>query len=237
MANVDKNAMHFEQLNQKYVSLCEKYNGSFERLNEEISSKAYRYEYSKGGLSLHRGFYSPSSLDLVVKGLGRGRLLKKKPTSNKFDYEYVFDNQNRLICVKGIGHNTSAKIEFLLYEDNRVLSFVYDWFGNFNHLSLISECQYDGDKLIRYESAFCIASETKYKCVEINVEETNYENGLMKSVLWSSFSPIMKLLSQMFYVFDRDESGCLTTYTSEELTNPNSIYRGLVSVEVLKRRK
>ena len=86
-------------------------------------------------------------------------------------------------------------------------------------------------------SALCIPYEPKYKCVEIDVEETNYENGLMKSMLWSSFSPVMKLLSQMFYVFDRDESGYLTTYTSEELTNPNSIYRGLNSIEVLKRRK
>ena len=151
--NKTQNALYFEQLNQKYVSLCEKYNDCFERLNAEISVKAYRYEYSKGGLSLHRGFYSPSSLDLVVKDLSRGRLLKNKPQSNKFDYEYVFDNQNRLICVKSIGHNYSAKIEFLLYEDNRVLSFVYDWYSDFNRLSLISECQYDGDKLIRYECA------------------------------------------------------------------------------------
>lgn len=235
--NKTQNALHFEQLNQKYVSLCEKYKGSFEKLNEEVSAKAYRYEYSVGGLSLHRGFYSPSSLDLTVKGLSRGRLLKKQPKSGKFDYEYAFDDQNRLICVKCMGYKSSAKIEFLLYENNRVLSFVYDLGNDFNRLSLISECQYNNNKLIRYESALCIPSETKYKCAEINVEETNYENGLMKSVLWSSFSPRMKLLSQIFYVFERDESGCLATYTSEELTNPNSIYRGLVSVEVLKRRK
>jgi len=90
----------FEQLNKKYILLQKEYRNSFHDLNKDIDSKVCRREYAKGGATLHRGYYSPSAADLTVGNCSRGRLLKKPPENNNYDYEYLFDNHDKLICVR-----------------------------------------------------------------------------------------------------------------------------------------
>lgn len=106
-----KECENYEILNQKYIRLQKQYNGSYHELNKAIESRIYRREYSKGGKNIHRGFYSPSNLDLVHNNCNRGKLLKKSPKNNNYDYEYLFDSQNNIICVKNTAVNS---MEFLV---------------------------------------------------------------------------------------------------------------------------
>ena len=91
-----KRCESFEFLNQKYILLQKQYVKSFQELFANVDDKAYRKEYAKGGATIHRGFYSPSSLDLVVGGCHRGKLFKRIPKNGEYDYEYIFDDQGNL---------------------------------------------------------------------------------------------------------------------------------------------
>ena len=118
----------FENLKQKYIILQKKYADSFNVLKENIERNVCRREYAKGGEFLHRGFYSPSCLDLVV-GVKRGRLLKKIPKDNKYTYEYLFDASNKLICVyknEDFGGRQLKVVEYLIYNDESVLGLLFD---------------------------------------------------------------------------------------------------------------
>ena len=211
-----KNCEPFEQLNRKYISLQEQYANSYQELSEYIALNEIKRQYAKGGATIHRGFYSPSSLDLVVGGCSRGRLLKSATPEIAYDYEYVFDSKDDLICCRKYNSGI-VSTEFIVYEQDRVLSLVYE--TDDHHLSFISECRYDGSKLLRYESALCAAPIGRKNCVEINVESLEYENGLMKSVLWQRYTPSLKLLTEEIYRFERDDGGYLSTYTVEQVGN------------------
>ena len=216
--DVNNNCQFFEFLNQKYSILQKQFANSFQELNEIITQKAYRKEYSKGGTTIHRGFYSPSFLDLVVRGCNRGRLLNRAPKSNAYDYEYIFDNDNNLICSKKYSNEFGRNfeiiaIELLVYEKDKVLSFTFEPQNEYT-LYFISECQYKNGRLLKYESALCNEGQD---CTEINVEISEYADNLLKSVYWYRYAPSIKLLDQNKFVFFRDESGCLSTYTVERI--------------------
>lgn len=215
------NCEPFERLNQRFVSLQKEYADSFESLHKDIESKVCRREYSKGGETIHRGFYSPSSLDLVVSGNSRGRLLKSVPESNRYDYEYLFDDNGRMICSKAYsdefdGFFRAIAVELFIYEPNRSLAFTYNPCHDYI-LSFISECQYENGVLNGYATAICNSINEENDCIEINVEEFEYAEHLLRSVCWSRYVPSIPLLEQNKFVFSRDEEGYLSTYTVEPL--------------------
>ena len=223
-----KNCEPFEQLNQKFISLHKKYNGSFNELYKDVESMACRREYAKGGIGLHRGFYSPSLMDLVVGGVNRGRLLKKPPKNGKDIYEYLFDAEDRLICVNFYqdynGTQKTPPPELFLYEDNKVLSFDFsytDWNGY--EITAISECQHENGELMRYEIAYCnLLGVDEYdsynkNCDRIQVEIFKYVDDLMKSFCWYEYLPSVHSLRQEKFTFSRDEEGYLSTYKMEQL--------------------
>ena len=215
-----KNCEPFEQLNQKYVSLWQRYVDSFDELQKNVENKVHRREYARGGESIHRGFYCPSSMDLVVGNCNRGRLLKRPPSSNNKTYEYLFDSHDRMICVYKFDRSLSDEmnpvaIEFIIYQEEQVLSLIFESFRS-RCLSCISACQYESNKLMRYEFALCPLS-GKEGCIEINVEAYEYERHLFQSLFRSTYLPSTRLLTTRKYVFSRDEAGDLCTYTAEEL--------------------
>ncbi len=216
-----KDCEPFEQLNQKYILLQKQYADSFSELRDSIEPQAVRREYSKGGLTLHRGFYSPSALDLVSSGCNRGRLLKRTPKTSSFDYEYLFDGNGNLICAKTYGRTKNSDfgviaVEFLIYDSEKVLSIKYEYFSDFK-LSFISECRYENKRLVRYANALCNMFYDGDGCVEINVETSDYDDGMLKSVCWYCYMPATHILQQKKYTFFRDQDGFLSTYTAEQL--------------------
>jgi hypothetical protein len=215
-----KNCEPFEQLNLKYISLQKRYANSFHDLYKDLESKVFRREYAKGGEVLHRGFYSPSSLDLIVGNYNRGKLLKRISNNTKYSYEYLFDAQNSLICVYSyyIVEDVFKLIstELFVRNQNKTLSLVFNTDDDYS-LSFISECQFENGKLISYETALCELLDSEVYCSEINVETYEYVNDLMKSMCWTRYSPSIKLLTQEKYIFSRDTDGFLSTYNIEHI--------------------
>jgi len=214
-----KNCEPFEQMNQKFILLQNQYGNSFNELYKDIDKKICRREYAKGGLGFHRGYYSPSMMDLVVGGVNRGRLLKRLPKNNNYNYEYLFDAQDNLICVHDYGINSTHKpvsTELFVYQEDKVLSLEFYYYENIS-LHFISECQYENKRLIRYESARCNLFYGGSGCTEINVETYEYTNDLLQSFCWYRYNPSMRTLTQEKFIFNRDEEGYLSTYVTKQL--------------------
>lgn len=210
-----KNAEFLESLDKKYCALRKKYIECFTKWNEKTSCDVSRYEYAKGGATIHRGFYSPSMMDLVTAGLNRGRLLKMKPKKRNNTHTYFFDKQNRLIRVDQYDEvkGNLVSVEFLEYEVDKVLSFKYDMWDK-PWLHFISECQMDVDgKSTQYETALFGIGNTEH-CQSINVEIYNYcKGGLIDSLIWYRYIPAIPLVSGSKYTFSRDAQGYLSTFT------------------------
>ena len=237
----------FEQLNEKFTALAKQYDGSFDELYRDIEARTCRREYAKGGGSLHRGFYSPRASDLVVGNSKRGRLLKRAPKDNRPTYEYLFDSNDDLICVYGFGDRFGSwwlyDTELLIYEPDRVLGLDFSTYEGQN-LDFISECRYDGNGLLmRYEGAVCSLAYLGEECLEIQVEEFDYTDGLLQVLHIYDYNPAWPLLNHYKYVFNRDEDGYLSTYTVEDKSGVFSNLRkrypdtGLPTYKVLARRK
>ena len=232
-----KNCEPFEQMNQKYIRLHSQYKNSFHDLYREVEQKASRREYAKGGASLHRGFYSPSLLDVVVRGCSRGRLLKKPPKSGNDIYEYLFDEKDQLICVYFYayydGQQKPDVTELFVQKTENILSLGFERLGcDDSALSFFSESHYEDGKQIQYQFADCRllgAEKTEVlgaNCGELQVEAYDYSNRVLQSLHWYRYMPSVHLLEQERYTFIRDAKGYLSAFSIERF----SPGKGLVPV-------
>ncbi len=210
------NCAIFEEIRKKQTVLCERYYNSFEKLTKDIGANTCRCEYSKGGGIFHRGYYSPSQLDLVVGGANRGRLLKRTPKNQNYDFAYHFDEQDRLIGVYQFDvcddPGKMISVEVFFYQPNKVLSLGFNTVQS-PCLDRISECEYENGNLICYTHSLVGFSRI---VSEINMETIEYTDGLM-----SAFHHFISLHSGHFshnkYMFARDENGELSTYKSVQI--------------------
>ena len=212
---------HVEAISNKFCDLYHIYSSCFQELSQKADQITCRKEYSRGGQTIHRGFYSPSRLDMVTSGMHRGRLLKGLPRSFKNLYEYHFDSQDRLIRVIKYGDipNSPVETEFLLYDSDCVRSFTFD--SRFS-LHYITECLYNDSKIIWYNTVLCIPGD-EYICVEINTELSEYDDlGLLKVLHWQWYMPNSRLLTHKRYTFQRGEDQQISTYIAEDLSTPHS---------------
>jgi len=233
----------FDCLSQKYAMLQKEYAGSFYELSRGIKSKTYRLEYAKGGESYHRGFYFPGVSDLTLISRDRGRLMNSPPEDKNYNYEYLFDDRDKLICVYKYGEidrrQKLLSTELFVYGDNKVLSFGFDTADD-NSISFISECQYENGLLALYEFARRATRYGEEDCYEIDMEMYGYTDALLDAFYWYRFDPSVQVLSQEKYTFFRDEEGYLSTFIVEKLDGfePKlGISRGKTPREVSDKRK
>ena len=211
---MDKNhetQKRFNSIKQKFLVLAEEYSQRFSELNEDAEELICSNQYAKGGMVIHRGYYSPSLLDMVVGGMRRGKILPKKPVH--YDYSYHFDADGKLICV----HKMDGRIldvEFLQYRGNSVLSFEY---AMWNHplLHFISECIYNEEnQMVCYMTALCNGGRDSINITEINVESYRYDNeGSVIDFSWERCCCLNGLTNKSIYSFERDRSGNIVAYT------------------------
>lgn len=234
---IPKEISRFEKINFDYKILHQNYAHSYHSLYDEAKKRIRRIEYSVGGTAINRGYYSPSALDLVVTGMKRGRLLKRKPASEKFDYEYFFDENDHLILVHTYQHDWEPKgiisVEFIIYQDFDTLSLKYDIHNNYP-LILMTKSHSENGLLLRYEDALYMF---EGGMSEINVETFEYDDGKMKAFSWSRYVPTLSLLEQLRYDLNRDAEGYFSTYTVKDLNKPDLESNELESYKVLARRK
>ncbi len=238
----------FGELCEKYILLYKKYKDSYKELSADVDAKVYRVEYSKGGIGVIGGFYSPTNLDLIAGGMHKGRLYKRVPKENAYDFKYYFDKENRLICTE---YYTDEFGEFELYSkllfvynEDTVTSLLYDGLSSKRcelDLGVICRSYYENGLLTRYERALCSLG----ICCELNVEEFEYSNGLLSSFFWYHYNGdgFYKTLDKYKFILQRDEEGYITKYKAENLYGynlPNKLCNNqthVYTVSVSDRRK
>lgn len=233
----------FETCCEEYVALWKQYKNSFEELQNAAENCVARREYAKGGEKIHRGAYFPGMKDFIVGGMNRGRLLKKAPKDNRYNYEYLFNSDNQMICVKKYLLNSRsdyclAEIEFLIHKENEVLSLMFDQWNETWLIHGISKCKYKNQLLLRYEKALFGVKENEsvkinteihrtiqelldlsyfeFECDRLDVEEYQYTEDLVASFHWYDYVSSLKTLTDYFAAFQHDEDGCLSSYTLKE---------------------
>ncbi len=232
----------FEVLKDEYSDLQKKYCDSFHELYDGIEERTVRRDYGKGGI-MHRGYYSPSTQDLYVGNCKRGKLLKRAPKGNNYDYEYMFDESGKMICCKEYWLKNSGEfivydIELFVYSEDRVISLTYSMSPlSKNRLKFITDCRYENGKIRRYVEVQCSNYLDKYICDFIEIEDLEYENELLKIVYTYSYTPSIKILNKHKYTFERDEEGYFSTYTVEDLSNEYRASLGSCTYKVKAKRK
>lgn len=70
----------FKKMIDELQYVKSKFKDKYSCLQDTAVKGIIRFEYAKGGESIHRGYYCPSLVyDLVVGNVKRGRLYKRKP--------------------------------------------------------------------------------------------------------------------------------------------------------------
>ena len=69
-------------------------------------------EFGRGGREMDRGYYCPSPiLDFLVGGLNRGRLLKRQPSPETYDWVYCRDKTGALDRAASDGSRTIIELQ------------------------------------------------------------------------------------------------------------------------------
>ncbi|MBE6639220.1 MAG: hypothetical protein E7616_07195 [Ruminococcaceae bacterium] len=217
-----KNCAVFDELAKEHVLLSKQYENAFNELNEAAEKNTFRHEYSKNqNFGLPRGYYSPSRADWVVGGADRGRLLKSAPKKIDCNYEYCFDAENRLICVKELDFFKEQirhlATEFIFHEQDREFSLVFEL--NFilpTQLSYIRECKYENGLLMQFAQTSLKYGDAKKPYWRIEAETFAYTDGLLSEMHRYSYFPPLQL-SHYKFKFNQDDEGYLSTYKCEQM--------------------
>ncbi|MCF2941899.1 hypothetical protein L1N85_26625 [Paenibacillus alkaliterrae] len=201
------------------ISIKHEYADKLSELRASVEKEVVRLEYSKGGETIHRGYYCPSPvLDLIVGGKKRGRLFKKKiPEFGSYSYEYGFDKDDRLIRVKGINEFTTPNSrfdeEYLIYRKNIVYGVEFDHLGK---LHVVSKCAYNNGNIIKYEQSVCWMEID----ADLYYEEYTYENNKLSEVhVFYNIEPLLGIYSESRYLVDQDEDAKIIRLTGGKIVN------------------
>lgn len=203
----------------KLVSIKQKYADKLSELRSAAEAKIVRLEYSKGGETIHRGYYCPSPiLDLIIGGMKRGRQFKrKKPEFGNYSYEYGFDMDGRLLRVKGVTEFTTPdsrfEEEYLIYIDKNVYGLEFDSWGE---LEAVSKCMYENGKLMKYERSICGIEEF----VDLHYEEYIYDNQKLSEVnLFFNINPQLERYEEIKLIVEHNEDGNIAKLISNEIVD------------------
>jgi len=218
--------VYFELLDQRYVALIKQYSNQYSELYKDIEAKTFRREYAKGGEQIHRGYYSPTMLDLVDPNYKRGQLLKRPNKNSRYNYEYLFDTQDNLICVHAFINDGQIRLltdtELLIYETDSVIGLFYNTPQSFFRplLYSVSECRYADNQLIEYVKADLFLGQETIQCITVDVEEPEYIDNQLQELRYYRYYPALNSLETHRYVFQRDAEDNLSTFTHEKSGGP-----------------
>ena len=214
------------------VELLEKYKNSPLPLLPEISAM----QYSRGGETLHRGYYCPSLIyDIVIGGANRGKLLKR--FSSLPTYCYGFDKNGYLIVSE---NNVIKSKEIITRNSNTEFGITIETDGlDAGKIIRISLTSFSSGKIYSYVCCDCSAESQIIDC--IYGETYEYECGMLKRVYCcmptvsshfynkSSKGSIDKekiQLTKALIEFEHDANGYLKNYCFTDMnTSSSQIYQ------------
>lgn len=214
----------FIQIIAELVSIKHEYADKLPQLRAAAEENIVRLAYSKGGEAIHRGFYCPSPvLDLVVGGMKRGRLYKKKvPKMGKYSYEYGFDQDGKLLRVKRANKfevETPDNIfdeEYLIYVGDKEYGLQFNYLGG---LDAVSRCTYSGGRLMKYEQCYCGLEQF----ADLHYEEYRCQDDFLSEVdFFSNITPQVGLYEENRLRVEHDEDGNIIQLISNEMIDGES---------------
>lgn len=203
----------FLRIVAELIQIKHEYANKLPHLRTVAEDNIVRLAYSKGGEAIHRGFYCPSPvLDLIVGGLKRGRLYKKKiPQLGEYSYEYGFDLNGKLLRVKH-AHEFGFDEEYLVYIGDVEYGLQFNYVGG---MDAVSRCTYENGKLMKYEQCHCGGLE---KLTDLFCEEYWYQNGLISEVnYFYNIVPRLESYEEDRLIIEHDEAGNIIRITSNKL--------------------
>jgi len=204
------------------------YKDKYDLLKQEAENNTVRFEYSRGGETMHRGYYCPSpTFDLVIGNCNRGRLLKRTPKDSKFSYEYAFDKDDNLISVRQADSIIGIRDEEYFIRENGV---EYSLMFHEGMLHCISRCLYENGLILRYDFSLCnfyrylglpnieVSKNIAKYCTEITSEIYLYNDGILSKLIMQRYTPSCKIFDSFECEFFRDSEGFISKYktNSEE---------------------
>ncbi|KAB7709063.1 hypothetical protein F9802_02765 [Bacillus aerolatus] len=193
----------FKETISELANIKNEYKSNLSQLRNLTEREVGQFEYSKGGETIHRGYYCPSPIyDLIVGNAKRGRLLKKKPEFGKYSYEYGFDNQDRLIRVRGVNEFTTPisrfDEEYLIYEKDIIYSVE---FSNTGEINVVSKCTYNDGNIVKYERSLVIFEED----ADLHFEKYYYKNNKLSEVSIFQVTPSIEMYGEQKYTVELNE--------------------------------
>ncbi len=208
----------YEELQKQAIAYGSAYVDLYQQGREQVS----RWEYSRGGEVLHRGYYCPSPIfDIVVGNASRGHLLKRVSKSKAPDFTYGFSKDGRLVIADGpychLEGAYPALKEVILHTNELQIGLGLEVWQEKYRLNRVSICRYQDGRILSYVlgTGWNPDTETFSECV---LETYTYANGILKSAIWQDRHQWEDVLFRgCSYAFQYDKNGCLAGYTAQDM--------------------
>lgn len=217
---IDKAKLNnFKNIISELVIIRNGYANKLSQFRTSTEKEIVNVEYSKGGETIHRGYYCPSPvLDLIIGNLKRGKLLKRKPDFGKYSYEYGYDTDDRLIRVRGVNEFTTPDSrfdeEYLVYKNDIVYGIEFD---NMGQIEAVSRCTYENRNIVKYERSVCGIPHF----ADLYYEEYFYEKNMLSEVTTFDVTPKIELYTEKRYKVELNEDGKIVKLIGGFVTNCN----------------
>lgn len=211
--------IRLSNLAKKYLENKDKY------LNYELN--VVRKEYSVGGELLPRGYYCPSPIyDIIAGNCKRGKMLKRITSRSNPTYEYGYDKNDKLICVKCFLSEDCLTYDFeiLEYFDNLVIGVTFSKMFT-NEIKGLNECRYDSmNRIISFIHAY--GSFNNFNIDNIEKEQYSYNStGLAIAECYNYIGNNVPILDYNKYTFQHNTDGSLSSYKAEPSMFKDNIYK------------
>ena len=151
---------------------------------------------------------------------GESRPFAEKRKNGKESYEYLFDNDNELICVYFYGnHNIIPSVELFVRNNDVVQSFYFVRIPGHKGLRFITEVIKENGKIIEYRWAMFNVYNGNNVCDEIKVEKYDYKDDRIQSFHYYEYYPRPKrpMLNHDKFTLFWDENGKIQSVKTEYL--------------------
>lgn len=210
----------YEDDSLRLVDLARPYLDCLDALLEDAKASVVREEVSTGGESHSRGYYSPSPvIDLVIGNYKRGKLLVRPSKRSRIDFTYGFDADNRLRLITRNQHFLDRSIqEVLICEENRVLglSVIRREASAPLDICEITEEIYSDGKLMSFSTLIVhgLREMDTLEHTHYYKEEYTYDEKGIRTCESYDCTVSIALLDHFRYVFEHDEEGYISSYTT-----------------------
>lgn len=213
------------------VNAVKQYKRTHAELFKTAEKSAARFEYGKGGETLHRGYYCPSPIiDIIAGGCNRGKILKRLTSNSTPSYKYGFNDENNIIFACNIIDKLN---EVIINKNNLSIGIVFS--ENYG-IHAVAECLYDKGNIIFYN--YGVFNPFSNSIDEVKIEMYEYSNFGIDCVYFINFFYDRKnsIFKKEKFKFYHNENGFISKFDYYAFDD-NSEIRKIETYDVKVERK